>query len=135
MNGSLSKGTLYIGDLFGYVKLEATQIKYELVDYAQYRNAVQVTFLPKRKRLKRRITKGFRPRIIILEGWGHPEPPGPFQPENLGVAGFKSKKSRHLSCDEAWDTEFDFFLRSYLNATAAKVAIDFRGFEPKEKHF
>lgn len=131
MVGSIAKGTLHISALFGYDKIEATQIEWGFVDYAQYRNAVRVTLLPKRMRRRRELTKG-SPKLIILEGWGHPNPPGKFKPGDP-ISGFVHKVSRRLSCADEWDTEFDLFLQAYLNVTGAKIAVDFRRFKTDEK--
>jgi hypothetical protein len=133
MSTTIKIGTLYIRGGFGYEKVEATQIHYELVEYAQFRNAVRVTFLPKRKRLKRQITECYRPRIVVLEGWGHPDPPGIFKRKDVTNPGITLYETRHISCAEAWDAEFDLFLQSYLNTGSAKVMIDYRGFIPETK--
>ncbi len=54
-------------------RYEATWLEVLIGPYAQYTNAYQLQFLPKRARLKRRCRVSSSPEIVVLDGWNHPE--------------------------------------------------------------
>lgn len=126
------KYTIYVSKIFGYEKVEVTDIEYGLVEYAQYCDAVRIDFLPKRKRLRRRIIEGFKPKIVILEGWGHPDPAPMYEKFDSKVTGVEMFVTRK-SGDPSIETDFTTFLKNYIDRSKSVVIIDYRGFEPKMK--
>lgn len=123
------KATFYRPSEFGmgYVKTELWLKEVGFMKYAQYNNAPYVVGTPKRKRTAYRWIKGYDPKMIVLEGWGHPDPPSGFtNPVVDPVTGWDVKRSKHLCFDEAYDVEFDEELDSYLRENAVQVLFDTR---------
>lgn len=124
------KVTLYLGDLWGYDRIEARDVSWIFEPYAQYRNAVRVeyTVRGKHKRETAIITK--IPPLLILDGWGHPNPPPKYsQPEPISENAVV-QSTRRLSCDPEWENEFNAFLNGYLAGSKATVLSDFRKHDP-----
>ena len=133
MKKVIEKGTIYANGVAGYDKIEATNIHYELAPFAQYLDGVQITFLPKRKKVRMMIQVGFEPKIVILEGWGHPDSPSAFVESNPRIKGIISLKTLNIS-KEAFienDAKFELFLKKYISTNQAKILIDTRGFIPR----
>lgn len=135
MEQQFERGTIYTSTLVGYTKIEATEITFKVGPYAQYSDAVHLKFLPKGKRNLRLIQEGFRPRIIVLNGWRHPDPvkagkeykptPGSaitFEYFNISKEGFEEN-----------DANFNAFIKEYIEKSGAKILVDTRGHEPKTK--
>ncbi len=121
------KATIVYGSDFGFshhvveVRLHAHGTR----KYAQYDHAVFAQFTPKRKRNKRGITQGYRPSLVILEGWvaDRVNMPSTFgEPEVLH--GIVSRRSRATSCDESWDRE----AAAAVASSGAEIIADYRGF-------
>jgi len=72
-----NKATIYLmSDLMGdIIKREVKLLDYGFMKYAQYDKAVFVEYIPKGKRLKQRYVRGFKPFLLILEGWDNPNTP------------------------------------------------------------
>jgi hypothetical protein len=110
---------------FGYKRLEAREFVIELVKYAQYPSAVQCRFKRARERHWREFVSDRDPSLIVLAGWGHPEPASPF---GLGAG---AAQTRYLSCDPMWCTEFASLLTRYLaEHPSVTVLADYRGHHP-----
>jgi hypothetical protein len=110
------KATLYKTSEFGfgYGKIEVKSIKVEACRYAQYDHAYRVTYVPKGARKPRQFYSYggvYNPvvngRFVILNGWGSFDLTDWIDRDIDG-----SGLSRHMSCDPAWDQEFDDALRA-----------------------
>ena len=126
------KATLYIAGLVGYKRIEGKDLKWEIGPHAQFRKAIVISFVPKGKRRRFNIRLTRSPYSIVLDGWGHPEPPDIFDdPRELqhGVA----KKAKHVACDSAYDREFNDFLAKYTEESGCIVLADFRMHDPEAK--
>lgn len=121
------KVTIYHRGMLGYRKVEAKQAEINVIRYAQYPRAVEITFRKPRQRNDRGFVETYRPSVVVLEGWGHFSPADAFTaPEDRGAVIVS--QARHSSCSPAWDDEFSAALAAYLERSGAKVVADFRGF-------
>lgn len=119
--------TIYSDSEFGGCinKYEGKLIEFGTRPYAQYKKTPYVTFIPTRKRYPRQILKGYKPFILILDGVGHPQPPSAFnEPVIHGLVTVY--KSKYLSFDERYDTDFDTMIDKYIVESGARVIADYR---------
>lgn len=119
------KITIYFDGLLGISKVKATLVDHgTLPQWAQYRNVPWVSYKPFRSRTTKRIlASGYRPYLLVVEGWDTPEPDSglvPF-PETSG-AQFEITKSRYASCDPRWQIDFD----KLISKSSVKILFDFR---------
>ena len=124
--GSLcGKATLYLRNfILGYTKIEVREVRHWLGKHAQYEKAVHAEFIEKRKRKRVGIVETYQPSLVILDGWGHPALPSPFD---------SAGHNRHVASDaKAWQKEFNEFLSQYLQESPVKVLADYRGHDPEE---
>ena len=108
----------FIGNI---VRIEAKLIEHGRRQYAQYENAPFVKYVPKGKRNPRGLQGSFQPYILILEGWGHPEPASWLG--DADDAGMSS--SRYASHDDRWQSDFDAIINPHIEGGAVVVA-DYR---------
>ena len=108
-------------------KYEGTLIDQGKMKYAQYDNAPFVSFVPKGKRNGCRIVKGYNPYILILKGWNHPTPEDMFE-NSLGEKkdGVTIKKSKYLSFDDGFKTDFNNVIDDYIVKNPAVLLADYR---------
>ncbi len=132
----MGKVTMYFQGGFGMVKVEATRLEVEVKPHAQYARGVYCSFVPKGKRKERSMVQAYRPSLVVLEGWGHPDPDSPFlPPEETGTEGVMVSKGRYSACDPRWGSDFAAKLAAYLESTGAKVLHDFRGHDPGVRNY
>ena len=125
------KCTLYFAGLMGIVKVEAKDASTDVRPYAQYARGVYCAFRRARERLARGFVQSFQPSLLILEGWGHPEPDGIFEDAPAVAAGEAvSQRGRYASCDPRWSSDFNGQIDAYIAKTGTKVLADFRGHDP-----
>lgn len=103
--------------------IEARLIDHGREDYAQYNGAPFVKYTPKGKRTTRMIRKGFRPFILIVEGWNHPSPPDMFA-QSTTQNGMTCKSSKYLSHDARYIEDFNTWYTEHMQA--AQVIADYR---------
>jgi hypothetical protein len=114
----MKKVTIYsTSEFFGDVtKVEAILVEIGRRDYAQYRNAPYVIFIPKGKQkqfIKRALEYAY---LLVIEGWNHPPPfdmMTPLTDDGTGT-GTKTQQSRYPSFDDRYKTEFDELMNPYL---------------------
>ncbi len=123
------KVTLYFRGGMGYAKIEARAFASGLIPYAQYSSAVEFAFLGKGQRLARGAVQTFQPSLLVLEGWGHPEPGAVYGAEEVTASGAIVRRGRFSACSPGWTTEFDAMIAAHI-ATGAKVVADYRGHDP-----
>lgn len=121
--------TIYVRNDFGAVKIieGARLVRVQQAPYAQHQNAAHVDFIPTGKRSVRRIVQGYRPFILILKGIGHPHPDSwmvPIESKTLGIT--ESSKSRYLSHDPRYLTDFNDLIAPHLAAHPDVVIFDCR---------
>lgn len=126
----VGKATLYFrGEFFGNInKVEVREVETFRAAYAQYPAAPHAVFVPKGKRTKRGVVQGYKPSLVILEGWGHVDPATFLgEPEEDKVVGLTVTKSRYSACAPEWETEFNAALSAYLEANPQVVVVaDYR---------
>lgn len=136
VDGRGEKVTIYFRSSDSFMgnvhKIEARLHAYGRRRYAQYESAAFAVFTPKGGRTKKGVTATYRPYLLVLKGWNRwPEPPSPWTaPAKEG--GVVVTKSKHLSCSDAWVTDFEAVLGA---VDADDVVVDFRGVNPHEKKF
>jgi hypothetical protein len=123
------KATLYLGDLWGYDRIEARDVTWRFEPYAQYSKAARVEYTPRGKR-KRKTAIITTVPLVILEGWDHPVPPAKYGPIERISENVVMRSTRRLSCDHEWENEFQAFLEGYLAGSHATVLVDFRKHDP-----
>lgn len=117
------KATLYIRSMISIIKVEVNKVRSEVGPYAQYKSAVTLRYLPKGKRKERSMVETSHPSLVVLDGWGHPEPAGMWD-ESTTVDGMT--RGRYASCDPKMGSDFAEMLSSYLNKSGARVLLDLR---------
>ena len=127
------KATLYLSDLWGYDRIEVSNVTWRFECYAQYKNAARVEYTRRGKRKPETAMITNIP-LVILGGWDHPAPPakcGPPKPVGLHAI---TQTTRRNSCDPEWEHEFSAFLDGYLAGSHAAVLADFRGHDPQSSY-
>lgn len=96
----------------GIVKNEILLHEIGRKDYAQYKDALYVTYTPKGKRTSyiKRLT--YSPYVLILKGWNHPEPEEVMVKVSEGN-GMTVSESRYATHDERFRTDFDMLIENY----------------------
>jgi hypothetical protein len=120
------KVTLYLTDenwFFGNVnKIEATAYGVRTGKYAQYTEAVFILFVPKGKRNSRGLVQASHPNVLILDGWGHPDPdPMMVKGEMPGT-----QESKYTGWDPRWESDFDARINPYIKESGVQVLADHR---------
>ena len=121
-NFKAKKATLYHSTGFGNVaKVEVREVEVVRRPYAQDEGAVFATYLRPRKRKLEQYTGSYKPYLVVLEGWGHPEPADMFN-WSISESGALVGTGRHSACSGGYENEFDAQLASYLE-TNPKVEV------------
>jgi hypothetical protein len=127
----MKKVTLYVrGEFLGnVVRIEAKECEIKIGKFAQYPSAVWVNFKRARERNTRCFVQSYAPSLVVLEGWGHPEPGSAWIEGRATESGCVVSESKYSSCDPRWASDFDAFLAAYLAESGATVVADYRGFD------
>ena len=128
------KATLYRrGEFLGAIhKIEVRAISVTREKYAQYESAVRVEYIEPRQKRARTFVDSYKPSVLVLDGWGHPDPDSAFGPEEQTAPGVTLSKSRYSSCDPRWQSDFDAKIDAYIAEKGAKVIADMRGVNTHE---
>lgn len=122
--------TIYLrGEFFGNIhRIEASAYAVEVGRYAQYPAAVHCAFRPKGCRRVRGTAQGYEPSLLILDGWGHPEPASMMTEPESTSSGTVVQVSRYMSCSPEWQSDFDAMIGAYLvEHPEVTVVADYRG--------
>lgn len=129
----MQKVTIYLkGQMTSAItKIEAKLVAHGTKPYAQHPEAPYVQFIPKGKRLPREVHEGYKPFVLILDGVGHPDPDGIFDPARTTTSSYPTgdvtiQRSRYLSADPRWMTDFNAMINTYLENSGAVVIGDYR---------
>ena len=117
------KVTIYTTSKFfgSVVKHKGTLISHGRAKYAQYDAAPFVRYVPMGKRKPVGFVKGYKPYLLIVEGWNAPEPGGMFaEPEHKD--GVTVKQSRYACFDDQYKQDFD----ALIDASNVKIVADYR---------
>lgn len=121
-----NKATVYEQDLWGYRKIEVTNIIWSIVPHAQYANAIKIVYTLRDKRKPSVVIATGGNGIVVLDGWGHPDPPPTFAPKDSQQREQGIRETRRHSCDPEWDSEFKAFLDGYIAGAHPSVLLDTR---------
>lgn len=111
-------------------KIECRSLTIRVGPYAQYTNAVTVEFTPKGKRRARTMTQT-RADILVLDGFGHPDPDSATVPTVAHTPGVTVERGRYRSCDPRWQGDFDAKIAPY----ADRIVADYRNHVVTEKSY
>lgn len=119
--------TIYLlGEFLSTVqKIECTKWDVRRVKYAQYNDAVRTTFVQKGKRKAYQKTDGYRPFVLVLEGWGHLDPESGFTTIQAG-SGVTASQSKYLAHSDGYAKDFNAQIAAHIEKTGAKVLADHR---------
>jgi hypothetical protein len=123
------KATLYVSnEVMGNIeKIEVRAVEVVRKPWAQYASAVCYRYREPRQRRWRGYAQGYKPYLVVLEGWSHVDPSAPMEvlEESLGMT---VSRSRYSFCSDEWIDEFDQILDAYLKANPkVRVLGDYRG--------
>jgi hypothetical protein len=130
---TFGKCTMYTRTAFGYTRKEVTVLTINIKPYAQYPSAVHVMYKEPRQRSLRGFVQTYQPNLVVLDGWGHPDPSSAFTEEEVDSDGVTRSLSRHRSFSEEYCKEFSSFLNAYKEKTKVNVLADFRFHNSYEK--
>jgi len=123
--------TIYLKSEFGIgmIKIEAKEAEVDVRQWAQWQNGVFCKFRKPRQRRDRELSPQTRhASLVILEGWGHPDPDHGMV-EMSRTEDAVTSRSRYGACDPRWQNDFNESLAAYLEQSGAKVLADFRNHE------
>jgi len=111
------KITIYsTSDFMGNVtKIEGTFNDMGQKDYAQYNAAPFITFTPRGKRTAYIKRATYNPYLLVIEGWGHPQPADFLNEGTTDANGTTVRESRYRSFDDGYKTDFDSIINPYLS--------------------
>ena len=116
-----TKVTLYVLGMFGTRRIEASRVKVWTGKYAQHSAAVFVEYVPKGARKPREFVEDSRPRLIVVDGYNHPDERDPFDHDGKGNA-----TTRWTSYAPEWAYHFDREFAPYLASLGNRVLADYR---------
>ncbi len=119
--------TMYALCGFGsVVKYEGTLLELGYQDYAQHKHVPFIKYIPKGKRKPIGYIKGYKPFMIVLKGYNHPEPNSMFDKAIKQPNGLITSKSTYHSFDERYVTDFNNGFNEYLTLNKDLILIDVR---------
>lgn len=106
--------TIYVMNEFGFgaVRIECSRWFAEYMKWAQYDRALNVLFVPKGAKKVRGKVEGYKPYLLVLEGWGHPDT----RASGDGTTSFTSFHPAHMS-------NFDQMIDEYIATKGVKVLV------------
>jgi hypothetical protein len=111
------KATIYKQGIFGIQKIECQLVRINTgVKYAQYKNAAEVVYVPKRKRTAYMERLTYDPFMIILEGHNHPDTENGFVPMESNIDGVKCTQSKYTCFSDSYKSDFLPSFEAYLIA-------------------
>jgi hypothetical protein len=136
---TIKKATIYFqSDLLGnIIGLKVKNLTVVRCPWAQFKSAVHAKYVPYRKRTECSYTKGYKPYLIVLEGWKHPLP-GHESTWNTKkeTDGVVVEQARHAPFSNRWNNEFDTFIEDYVDSNPkVKVLGDYRNVDTNEASY
>lgn len=122
----INKATIYYQTDFGFgvSKREVKNLEIKEGKYAQYDKALHFRYVPKGKRKLRGFVKTDNDFVVVLEGWGHPEPTDGFAKEKESETGITTQSSRHTCFSPEYIKEFKALIIPYLESKQIKPIIE-----------
>lgn len=128
-----TRGDSHWINLGNITKTECRSLKVDVRPYAQYQNAVVVTFVKKGARRECQIVQTSNPDVVVLAGHGQMEPDGAFKTDGPAHRGVTIERAKHRSGDTRWQGDFSAKLAAYVAETGAKIVADYREHKIEEK--
>ena len=99
------------------------------MQYAQYSKVPFVIVKPKRKqRFFKMKSAGYKPFMIVVEGWGNPEPDSLYgAPKPADKNGTTISEGRHIGFGSGWTKDFNSQIGLFLANNPGKILLDDRG--------
>ncbi len=118
--------TLYVlSQILGTVhRIQATHWEVVTGPWAQHETAVRTAWIPKGKRACQSRYSGTRHFVLVLDGWGHPEPGDGYREDANGGRSCRAFDPRTV-------LEFNTLIGAYLAKGTAIVLADHRA--PREE--
>ena len=120
------KVTIYVtSEFFGSVQSrEGYLIEHGTKKYAQYSNAPYVQYIPKGKRKIVGFVKGYKPYLLIVNGWNLPKSQGMFENSITNKDNVTIKKSTYSCFDDRYKSDFDVIINQYKHLFVADYRIN-----------
>lgn len=121
--------TIYVASQLGLgiVKIEASAFAHKVGPCAQHGAAVHFAFVPKGGRSERTSVEPTHPSLLVLDGWGHPDPDDVWtEAAPTCSPDVTVQTGRHRSFSPAWRTEFASKIDPYIAAGRGRVVADYR---------
>ena len=125
----VGKCTMYFKGGLGIVAVRCTKVAVTSGKYAQYSDALFITYRETRKRKDRTMTQTSFPSVLVVEGHDTPEPDGIWGSHEVTPTATISR-GRYSSCDPRWQGDFDKMIGAAIEAGAVKVIFDGRQHNP-----
>lgn len=121
----LDRATLFMsGEMMGnFRKVEARDVTVYFDKWAQYPAALYVEFTPKGKRNPRRYVKGYKPQVVIYQGWGHDLDPEDLfaAPETDANTGVTVRHGKRTAFSGGWADEMKARVKAYSKKPAFQI--------------
>jgi hypothetical protein len=111
--------TLYTAGGFGPRKVEVREGVAFRAPHAQYASALHVHYMEKGKRKPSGYVFAYKPYVLILAGYGHPDPADALV-AMPSAGGLPMSRTRYSSFDDRYLTEFDEAIAAHV-ATATVI--------------
>ena len=108
MKQTFTRATLYLGGEMGVRRSDCRMIEIETGQkYAQYTDAIKVTWLAKGKRKTRSTMLTYDPFVLVMPTCKAIDPDSVLGPASVGSSpGVTVRRSRYSSCDPRWRSDF-----------------------------
>jgi len=125
------KATIYYStEFFGSIQsIECYLVEHGTREYAQYKNAPYVKFIPKGKRKICQIIKGYQPYILIVENWNQPKPDGLYSEDTKTNNNVVICESKYQSFDDRYKSDFD----NIIENSNVEIIADYRNINTYNK--
>ena len=119
------KCTVYFKGGLGIVAMRCTKVAVKSGRFAQYSDALFVTYRETRKRKDRTMTQTYAPSVLVVEGHDAPAPDDVWGSHEVTPTATISR-GRYSSCDPRWQSDFDAMIDAAIAAGSVKVVFDGR---------
>lgn len=119
----LAKATIFMPGGFGaWIKILVNDLTVWKQPYAQYPDALHVSFRAKGKRKEMRHAFGYKPRLVVYSGWNVDlEPESMFGEPTDTPSGASVSVGRRRSFDSGWDTAMAELVKNHKTKPVMSV--------------
>jgi hypothetical protein len=112
----------------GHIVIHVRDLTVEVKPYAQYRNAIKCTFVPKGKRNRRGMWQTYAPSLVVLDGHVEIAKSEMFGAAETTSSGVTIQRGRASGFDPMWEREADDAVSAAVSK-GARIVADYRGFK------